>query len=392
MKIAYIGAGSASLLSALYVKSLKPDYQVTIYEKTAKLGRKIAASGNGKGNLTNLNVAPNKYNNPTFVTPFLAYTPEMFINFMQKHGLITRVDEEGRVYPYGESATIVVDLLKAKLALLGVDIRLNTEVTSITKTDAFLINGKDVYDVVVIATGSPAGLSPSLVSTALKPVLNYFDIHMSRLYPTLASVGVQEKVKLLSGKRLRATIRALVDNKEIYTTSGEVLFRDNALSGIAIFECSSLLTWAYRTNPKVSGQLLIDFAPDLLEMDLKKTIANLLNANKGLANPLTGLFSDVINDYVYNLIPKTERSAERLAHTIKNVPFTVDFDYIPDNNQVYSGGIRLNEVNPKTLESVRVNNLFFAGEVLDIDGLCGGYNLHWAWSSGYAVAQAIIRL
>ena len=384
MKVAYIGGGAASLFSAFYL-SKNCNFDITIYEKRPKSGAKINGSGNGRGNLSNLNVAPNKYNNPKFVEPFLAaFTPRDLQTLLLKYGLLTVADEEGRIYPYGDSAQIFTNFLLRKLEERHVKFINNVEVTSITKKDQFIINGKDQYDKVIIATGSNAGLSPNLSSTAILDVLHYFDIHSTDLHPTLSSIGVLEPIEKVNGRRAKANIKLVVEEKEVYRTSGEVQFRKDALSGIAIFECSSILTWLYRKNKKISAQIYLDLMPEYSIEEIIK----LITVNKQVN--LDGIFYPTISEYLIKTAgPKA--SGKEVAHLIKEVPFNVNFDYVPDNNQVNSGGIRLNEVDPLTLESKKVKDLYFAGEILDIDGLCGGYNLHFAFASGVAVAKAIIN-
>ncbi|HMM00882.1 MAG TPA: aminoacetone oxidase family FAD-binding enzyme [Bacilli bacterium] len=386
MKVAYIGAGPMALFSAHYLLNDNADIQVHIYEKTAKIGRKIYSSGNGRGNISNMNVGPQKYNHPDFVSGALRFTPADFINYLQQNGILTMTDDEGRVYPYGEAAAIIGDWLRDDLLAKKVIFHLDTEVISVNPyKSGYQINNDEYFDVVVFATGSRAGIPLNQVSRGMAEILRALKLKTVELIPTLASIGIKSNLNPIDGRRLKANVSLFVDQKLAFGTKGEVLFRTNALSGIAIFECSSILTWIRRD--KISNAYIeLDLLPDL---DIDELTSFISQAKKRAGTEyLRGLFHpDVAHFLTRHIVLKP--ASKDIAYQLKHWQLMVDLGYVAENNQVFSGGLAIDEIDANTLQLKRFPHLYAGGEMVDVDGLCGGYNLHWAWASGVLIAKSI---
>ncbi|NLI94380.1 MAG: NAD(P)-binding protein, partial [Erysipelotrichaceae bacterium] len=262
MDVAFIGGGALSLFSA-YFLSKHHNLNITVYEKNAKVGRKLTNSGNGRGNFSNMYVAVNKYNNEAFVAPLInAFTPKDFIAEVASLGLLTYADEQGRIYPLSEQGIVFNELLLNHLNKHNVSIKENTEVKTLKKQGSkFIVNEVDEYDYVIFATGSNAGLGKNLQSKTPVSILNALGHTFIPYTPTLASIGVKENIHSINGRRNKADLKLIINDKEVYTNSGEVLFRKDALSGIAIFELSSILAWEKLKNPNLSAKISLDLLP-----------------------------------------------------------------------------------------------------------------------------------
>lgn len=409
-EVAIIGGGAAGLFTALYLKYqlIKEDIDdvaVIVYERLERTGKKILATGNGRCNLSNSKVNKDKYNNPEFVKSFIRqFGFKDLKEFLYEMGLYIITDEVGRAYPHSETATTVLDVLRTKIKQYGIEERCNSEVKKLTKfRNKFVIetvrNKKYIADYVVMTTGGKAaeihgsnGSGYSLLKTFKHKVIDP--------KPGLVSIKTDEQlVKGISGVRVKTKVSLYERKKKevVWTEFGEVLFKNDGLSGIVIMQASSYI----QHNP---GQYYIhlDLYPtiewDDLFNDLKKRVKELSDLE--IPNILLGMFPKMVGmavlkrakvDLAGRVRDLKDRDIARIINTIKEFEFeykgTADFD----KAQVTIGGIDVTEVSNKTLESKKVENLYIAGELLDIDGDCGGFNLHWAFASGVAVAKDLVK-
>jgi len=395
-RIAIIGGGACGLATANQLKRKNPALEVVVMERNPTVGKKILMTGNSKGNLSNLHIAPEAYNNPEFVKPALRYGPKEFLAFATLLGLETKIDEEGRIWPYSESANSYLDVLRLSNKELGVKELTNYEVFAFEQNakKQFIINGNEVFDYVVIATGSNAGYGPKAPVTSLPKMIKGTGHQYTKLAPSVCPIGVQENVRSLSGLHVKCAASIFIDGNKKFTTSGEIQFKDDALSGIAIFELSSFLARAFVQGPVSHADVELDLFPDQTEKAVETMLKekHALHPERLAPEFFVGLFSKMIGLYIINRLKLqeiTEASIAEMAHLFKHFRFAVNLDYHVTNNQVVSGGIRLSEVNNATLESKLFPHLYLGGEVLDIDGLCGGYNLHFAFASGSLIADSI---
>lgn len=369
MRIGIIGGGAAGLFSAICLKMNNPNFEVTILEKQSKVGKKILSTGNGKCNISNLNATEKDYNNSNVFYALNKFSSKDTIDYFRKLGLIIKTDTEGRCYPYSEKATTVLDVLMDNINLLNIKIITDFDVTHIKNLDEFLVYSRDFglkhFDYLIVSTGGKSGIN------FINDSYNFLEDLGHKVLPTspgLVALKIKEKIKSLSGIRSKALVKLLRDNKLIYKTVGEVLYKDDGLSGIAIMEVSRYA----KANDVLSLDLIYD-------QDISSISEFLSNKNN-----------------IYGLLPKMVASEVlkrngNIINTLKNFNFVVKETYGFETAQVTMGGVSFKEVHPITFQSLIVPKMYIIGEVLDVDGNCGGYNLQFAWSSAYCAALDILE-
>ena len=404
------GGGAAGLFCAVYlkhelIKENIDDVTIVIYERLERTGKKILATGNGRCNFSNTKVSKDKYNNPEFVKSFIKqFGYKNLKEFLQEIGLYSMVDSAGRAYPHSESASTFLDVLRTKIKQYGIIECCNSEVKKLSKfRNKFVIetsrNKKYIADYVVMATGGKACQIHGSNGSGY-PLLKSFKHHIIDPKPGLVSVKTDEQfVKGLAGVRVKARV-GLYERKRkevLWTEEGEVLFKTDGLSGIVIMQASSYI----QHNP---GQYLInlDLYPNIQWDDLFNDLKNRIKDLGDLENPniLVGMFPKAVSmailkkakiDLAGRIRDLKDRDIARISNCIKEFEFefkgTLDFD----KAQVTVGGADVEEVKLKTLESKKIDDLYIIGELLDIDGECGGYNLHWAFASAVAAARDLVK-
>ena len=371
MKLAIVGGGASGLMLASILRKNNADIDIVILEKLDHPGKKILMSGNGKCNLSNTNITLNSYNNELGFKVASSFNVEKYFNEL---GLLTYVDNEGRVYPISNVSNSVLDVLRNSLT--NVEILENYNVTKITKKDNkySIVNDKFDFieaDMVVLATGGKTYYKECngyIISSMLSH-------RVTPLRPTLNSLKVQENLASIENLRAKVKAKLIANNKVIYEDAGEVLFKKDALSGIVIFQLSSIIA----RDPLKKYSIELDLMPSMDEESLSNYIAKYPS--------MTGMFAKMINQYVCK--NSVSKDSKDIAYSIKHLKFNVLDNLEFKNAQVTSGGINVNEVKD-TLESKYNKNLYILGELLDVDGICGGYNLHFAFASAYVAANDII--
>ena len=380
-KVCILGGGASALFCACHIKNK----DVTIFERADKIGKKILATGNGRCNLTNKYMNKNSYNQ-NLDNYFKRFNVDNTLKFFNSIGLEIYSDDEGRVYPILNTATSVVSVLKNYIKN-NKNIKINTEkdVISVKMIKnkfkiEFLDNTFEIFDKVIVATGNYTDLK----------IYENMGIKCKPFIKSLCSLKT-EKHKHLSGVRVDNVCVKCSDVD--FCENGEVLFKDDGISGIVIFNLSSHLARKKINNVKISLDILPDVSYDKL-IDIlisrKNNLSNLL-----LEDYLTGFFHKQIN---YEILKRVNLDLQKsvknlnnnhlknIASIIKNFEFNVCGVF--DNNQVCSGGIVLTELD-ENLQSRKYKGLYFVGEVVDVDGVCGGYNLQWAWTSGHIVGESV---
>ncbi len=407
MKTVIVGGGASGMLCA-YFRSINNE-EVILLEKNEKLGKKLYITGKGRCNLTN-NVEVESFlnnvvSNPKFLLSSLySFSPEITIDFFEKLGLKTKTERGNRVFPLSDKSSDVIKVLENALIKNGVDIRLNTEVTAIL-TENGQINGVKtanetiLCDNVIIATG---GISyPSTGSTGDGYKFAKSVGHtVTKLYPSLVGINLEgEDFKPLQGLSLKnINLSATVSNKLVYTEQGEALFTHFGISGPLVLTLSSLINRQDFSKIKIS----FDLKPALTEKQLDLRILRDFDTykNKEFKNSLDMLLPKKliplvikrcnINEYKkVNEITVEER--QRLVTAIKDLTFKVNSLRGFNEAVVTSGGVKVSEVNPSTMESKLVKGLYFIGEVLDVDAFTGGFNLQIAFSTAYTAGNANIE-
>lgn len=398
--LAVIGGCSAGLVAAINAKRLQPQLEVLIIEKLPRIGKKILATGNGKCNITNLYALEHGYVNKGFADCALeCYPPQKIIDFFSSLGLLTYSDSCGRVYPESNTAASVTDALRFEVERLGADVCCDTPVTDIKKNkNGFVINGDIFCPKLIIAAGgkssAPQGSDGSGYTLA-KMLGHTVTKTVPALVPLCASPEITKPLKGARARNVRLTLKG---DKILAKTQGEILFTDYGLSGIAAMELAATAQ-KYIDSVKQNPFTYIDFLPDMAYDELLDYLKN-LNKIKGFCsidNFLTGILPKTVGIAICKAskLYKSEKTISELsekdlravAEKIKNFPLEVTGTRGFLNAQVTSGGIKVTEINEKTMESKICKNLYFAGEIIDVDGGCGGFNLQWAWASGMLAGE-----
>ncbi len=397
---AIIGGGAAGLMAA--VTAADAGARVLLFERQARVGRKLLATGNGRCNLTNLNAGPSHYHgeDPDFTRPALsALDVPGTLSLFRDLGLLTApADGAGRVYPLSDSANSVLDVLRFALERGNVDLHAGAPVTAVRRQkNGFLIEteaDRFLADRVIIACGGRAGGKLGGVSDGYA-LLQGLGHSRTALHPALTQITSDSPYpKALKGVRAGATVTLERDGTILGRNRGEVQFTEKGISGIAVFELSRLVS--------VGGKCraVLDFLPELSE----KELAGVLVRQAVLRGTLPGeeLLTGMLHNKLGRILCRaagiagktcgdlTVAELDGLAALCKGFSLTAVGTGDFDSAQVTAGGIRTSEFDPNTLESCIVPGLFACGEVLDIDGDCGGYNLQWAWSSGYVAGRSAV--
>lgn len=377
--VVIIGGGASGCFAALNC----PQKSVAIIEKDDRVAKKLLVTGNGRCNITNLNCSSEFYNQN--IDRFLSqFSCQDATSFFDDLGLKTYADEENRVYPVSNSAKSVVQVLNFWLNKQKIQSFCNQKVMSLAKqNDGFVVKTQtdEFYaNKVVVATG-----------TGFLDVLSGFDLEKSTTMPSLVSLVTKQKNKRWDGVKISNCLVTCLCNGQTASEYGEVLFKENGLSGICIFNLSCV----FARQKSFLGKVYLNLLPNYT---LEKLIA-ILNKNKSLFDDvqtmLCGLLhKEVANEVMYraglDMFFKckdlTNKNILDLANNINKLEF--DVNGYSSNNQVTNGGIKLDCLT-SNLESKQSKNLFFCGEICDVDGNCGGYNLQWAWTSGFIVAKGL---
>lgn len=395
--IAVIGGGASGMMAA--ITAAKHGAAVTIYEPKERLGKKLLATGNGKCNFTNLHQTMECYRGtkPEFAKGILeAFTVEQTLAFFESIGIVPKV-KNGYVYPNSEQAASVADALFMEVKERNIVVK-KEEVTALKKNkNGYTVNteqGNQTYDKIILCVGSRAGMSEKTEFLGYR-LAEGLGISLVPVRPALVQLRCAEKwFKTVSGVRTEAVVTLFADGKKIAREQGEILFADYGLSGIPVFQISRFAGEALDDNKKVTCTL--DFFPQHTFEEMKELLKQRAE-NSGIKTAeelLVGLLNHKLN-YIFlkesGMNPTA--SAERefadvkkraaLAGAYKSLTCTVTATNPFANAQVCAGGVATDELNDKTLEVKKLQGCYVAGELADIDGTCGGYNLQWAWSSGY---------
>ncbi len=359
MNIAIIGQGAAGLIAC---SVLSKNHNVYVFDKNKSEGRKLLATGNGKANILNINANIDDYNNCFVSNAFDKVNAQKVLNYFNSLGLITTIDSEGRVYPYNKSSLSVLNVLLDNCS--NASFIYDYEVNNITSSfDGYLINDYNViFDKVIICSGSNASILENKRKSTYEYLKN-MNLKLTPLKPSLVGFKVAENIKKLSGYRAKCMVSMNIDGA-IFSELGEVIFKDDGISGIVIMNMSFIYN---KFKDKKKATLNIDLYP---------------NTDIEIINP-KGIFHPIVLDYAKSMNKNLNELVHNLKLTIKD---TYDFKFA----QCVSGGISLDEVNSNFMLK-KYKNIYACGEVLDIDARCGGYNLLFAFSSGLVVANTILE-
>jgi len=383
-RVAVIGAGASGMVSSIV--AAKNGHNVELFENSAKVGRKILATGNGRCNITNKHISIKNYHGkePSFVESALKRFD--LKRFFSELGLEMVEGSKGRLYPMSLQAASVVDFLYHEVLNRGVKVHLSHRVEKIEYINGlFMVEGRE-FDAVIISTGSQA--MPSLGSSdSGYGFAREFKHQIIKPFASLVQLVCQDKmVTSAAGVKLDADLDIFVDGDSKMQVRGDLLFTNYGLSGSAILDISRVASKALSQKKEVSIQ--IDLMPELSQDGLKSLLLKRLKLDLPLKLWLNGVVHKKLIDLIISqakLSNETinKKTVNKLAYIIKNLRVKVDDTKGAKSCEVMAGGVSTKDIDPKTMESKLVLGLYFCGEVLDIDGDCGGYNLHFAFSSGY---------
>ena len=392
MVIGIIGGGASGMAAALAAAE-KQENQVILLEQQARVGRKLQATGNGRCNLSNLHALEGGYHGqePAFADFALnRFGPEETLNWFHSLGLFTVAEESGRVYPYSDQANSVLDVLWFALLQKNITVNVGFEAEKVKKTEAgFRVESKEetvFCDKLIIACGGLAGTKLGGTMSGYK-LLRSFGHKCTKLRPALVQIQSNWGA-LASLKGVRCNCRAEIyhDGEFFSGSTGELQFTEYGLSGPVMFEisrdaCQAAGNWVCR----------LDFLPDIEMSDLLFELLRRRKTDLLSSELLTGILHNrlgrvLTQDAGINGNRRiSELSGQELtlaAEAVKSFEVSLTEPMGMDAAQVTAGGILTSEFDETTMESRLVPGLYACGEVLDIDGDCGGYNLQWAWSSG----------
>lgn len=397
MNVAIIGGGASGITCAVELKRKNADIDVTVFEKLPRILKKILVTGNGRCNLTNENSSEKFYRGDSKLLYAIRKFPyESTVEFFNSLGVMTRAEAGGRVYPVSSQASGVVSALLNEAETLGVEILTDTPVTDIKEENrGFVINGRYRADRVVIASGGSAAKSQGTDGDSFK-LLKNSGVNITPPRPALTGVIIGGFPKSLKGIRNRCEIKLLKNGEEIYRETGEIQFNDYGISGIPVMQLSSLI------DNERDYSLGLDFLPDFDKKQISSFIEKQINVHPGKSAELlfSGLLPKALGNYLLleagikkdrTLDSFTAGTFDNSVDILKSKTYGKlslrDFEYA----QVTAGGVGSDEINPETLELRKHTGIYVTGEALNVDGMCGGHNLQFAWATGRLAAESILK-
>ncbi len=397
-----IGGGAAGLCAAVRVKQRLPDARVALLEGLDRVGRKLSLTGNGRCNITNRDLSLDRYHgaDPAFALPALsAYDRETTAAWFADLGVEFTYLPDGRGYPNSYQASSVVDALRFRAEECGVTLFCGQKVTALERGgDGFTVTASDRFSAraVLLATGLYAGgerLGCDASGLRLAERLG----HRTRpAYPAIVQLRTEtEPIRALKGVKVDAAVSVFADGKRLRTETGEVLFCDYGLSGPPVLQLSRIVS----TRPRPC-EVRLNFFPDCTADALRDRLFR--RAQNLGRRPLLEYFTGLLQKRVGQALLKacgfplgapaarlTREDCAALARLAQNFSLQTKGVREFSQAQVSTGGLDTRDLFPETMASRLIPGLYFAGELIDIDGDCGGFNLQWAWSSALCAADAI---
>ncbi|AEF93808.1 HI0933 family protein [Desulfotomaculum nigrificans CO-1-SRB] len=404
LKVIVVGGGAAGLMAALAARY--QGAEVTILEKNQRVGKKILATGNGRCNLTNINMDISHFHgsNPKFAyTALNKFNNYQTIDFFERLGITHKVEDGGKVFPFSNQASSVLDVLRHELEEAGVETVVDAEVKDIKQVKKgfeLTVKGGAKYFAhrVILATGGKA--APNLGSTGGGYLLaERLGHRLVEPFPALVQLKLDAPfLKQIKGIKFDGVAEVMVKDKIMAREGGEILFTAYGISGPPIFQLSRAAAQWLNQGEQVWLKVIIinHLSKEQLAAYLEQRFSN--NPNKSLVFSFVGFINKQlvpvllkqagIDDINKKVAQVTREERESIINILQDWRFIVTGTNTWTAAQVTAGGIDVRDINPRTMESKLVPGLFFAGEIMDIDGDCGGYNLQWAWSSGYVAGES----
>lgn len=403
-QIIVVGGGAAGMLAAVSARRLGAD--VTILEKNPRVGKKILATGNGRCNYTNVNTNVSCYNgnNPKFTHSALSsFTIEDTISFFNELGIEHKVEDLGKVFPMSDQASSILDVLLYELNNIGVNIICNANVKKIFKRgNEFIIRveggGEYLTDKVILTAGGKAMPSSGSDGGGFE-LAKKLGHTITDIYPALVQIMLEgQYFKRIDGVKFVGTAEIIHKNKSVVKDRGDILFTNYGVSGPPILQISRKA--GELLNQGKEAYVKLDILDNMTVDEVRTLINKRFGYNPGKSVEFS--FVGLINKRLIPVVlaeagienikrPVSSVSAkelENIARVLKDWRFKIRGTKSWTSAQVTAGGVATDEIDPKTMESKIVKGLYFAGEIMDIDGQCGGFNLQWAWSSGFIAGKS----
>ena len=404
MKVGIIGAGASGVFAALILKQNYID--TTVIERNANALKKIYATGNGRCNFTNRNVSYKNYHgeNPKFtISAIKKFDNYNVIEFFNDMGIPEVELENGKIFPKSLQASSIVKQMMCLANHLEVEFIFDSFVDDVRKNgNVFEVKSNDSiykFDYLIVACGSKAYKKSGSDGNGYI-LMKKLGHNIVKTHPGIVQLRLNgDSFKKMSGTKFKANAKLVVDGKEVFEFYHDVLFTDYGISGPTILQLSGEAIRAKNNGLDVKIRI------DTVDLDENKLYEHLiyiisLNYYKKINELLVGLINDnlieeVLNQagisYDINVCELSKEEIYKLAPTLKNLEFSVSGYKDEDSGQITCGGVDTDEINPSTMESKKIKNLYIIGEIMDVDGDCGGYNLQWAFSSAYSCAMSIIK-
>lgn len=391
MKIGIIGAGASGMAAALAAAE-NPEVEVLVLERQSRVGRKLLATGNGRCNLTNLHALEGGYHgeSPDFSKEALTrFSPEETLAWFRSLGLYTVAEPSGRVYPYSDQANSVVDVLRLAMDKPNITLVTGFTVEKIRREpEGFTLSSReDSYfcHKVIVACGGLAGSKLGGTMSGYQ-LLGKLGHRSTRLRPALVQIKCGwGGIVGLKGVRANCHVKILRDEALFAQSTGELQFTEMGLSGPVIFEISRDVCFG-----KGDWEARLDFLPEMSQEELEEMLLERQQRNFPMEELLTGILHNRLGRVLTKAAgiggrqagDLTREEIAQVCRTVKDYDIPLTEPLGMDSAQVTAGGVLTENFDPRTMESRLVPGLYACGEVLDVDGDCGGYNLQWAWSSG----------
>ena len=392
MTVGIIGAGASGMAAALAAAE-NPNVNVILMERQTRVGRKLQTTGNGRCNLSNIHAIDRGYHGerPEFALPAIrAFDPDATLVWFRGLGLYTVTEDSGKVYPYSDQANSVVDVLRLNLNKPNITLKLGFEVDKIQKTEngfALFGNGETVTcDKLIVACGGLAGSKLGGTMSGYKLLIK-LGHKSTKLRPSLVQIKTSwGAIGSLKGVRANCHVQILKDGSLYAESTGELQLTEQGISGPVVFEISRDVCYG-----PGEWTAKLDFLPDLTEEQVNKMIVGRRASDLPMDELLTGILHNRLGrvltkvagvkgkEFVREL---SNHEAAEVCRAVKSLEIPLTEPLGMDSAQVTAGGVLTEQFDETTMESRTVPGLYACGEVLDIDGDCGGYNLQWAWSSG----------
>ena len=405
--IAVIGGGASGLMAAVCAakeaKKQKSDVSVVIFESNSRVGKKLLVTGNGRCNFSNNSVSLTNYygEQQLALSVYREFDNSQTVEFFRSIGVLSKADAAGRIYPMSFQASAVLDALRYEAQRLGIIIYTDTSVDKIERSNrGYLLNGCYNADACIVATGGKAAPVHGSNGSGFK-LLEAYGIKATQLYPALVPLVCDRFNKGLKGVRAQCTISIRSNGKEIAADTGEIQYTEYGLSGIPSMQVSARAAAALDSS--VSDVLaVVDSCPDLSAAELKAILSEfaLNNPDMPYEMLLSGILpkklgSQFISDCSINPLKPIgkihDSVVEKIVTNVKSKKYKIVGVKSFSDAQVTAGGISSDSIIESSLELKSLKNVFVCGEIVNVHGDCGGYNLQWAWSSGFVAGKNAVK-